>query len=211
VFTGIVERLGVLDAMAPRSGGMSLRVRHDPWDTRLVPGESVAVDGVCLTVTECDKSWFACDVLAETVARSTLSRKGLGSRLNLERALRAGDRFGGHLMTGHVDGTGEVASVRPAGEDRVLEVACSAEMLSGIVLKGSVGCDGVSLTVSDVGSSSFSAHLIPFTRTATTLGGVEVGARVNIELDLIGKYVRRQIQGAGKPLSVEDLARAGFV
>lgn len=214
MFTGLVEKVGTLAAVGRSAGGAVLTIRHDAWDTPLAVGESVAVQGACLTVARTAADGFSADVLDETLARTALGGKAPGARLNLERAMRLQDRLGGHLVTGHVDGTGTLAAVRPAGRDRVLEIECGAELLEGIVEKGSVALDGVSLTVVQVTDRSFSVHIIPHSWENTTLGALETGDGVNIETDLIGKYVVRYLAGRGRPsggLSLSDLERAGFV
>jgi riboflavin synthase len=211
VFTGIVQRIGVVEARLPRGGAAAIRIRHEPWGCAVERGESVAVAGVCLTVVAAGAGTFECDVLEETLAKTSLGRATARARVNLERALRAGDRIGGHFVTGHVDGTGEVVAVRPAGPDAVVEIRCAPSLLEGIVSKGSVACDGVSLTVAAVRDTSFEAHLAPLTRAETTLGALRPGDVVNIETDLIGKHVRRPPEPARRGLTLEDLHRAGLV
>jgi riboflavin synthase len=217
MFTGLIEKAGRLASLTTTDGGSVLHIGHEPWDTPLEKGESIAVQGVCLTVTACDRPGeFTCDVLDESVQRSNLGRKNPGARLNLERALRAGDRLGGHIVSGHVDGTGAVASVKPAGRDHVIRIECGTDLLEGIVKKGSVACDGISLTVSALGSSWFEVNIIPATWQTTSLNELRSGDIVNIETDMIGKFVRRYLQASQSPdtpsnLTMEHLERAGFV
>ncbi|MBN1556989.1 MAG: riboflavin synthase, partial [Lentisphaerae bacterium] len=156
---------------------------------------------------------FECDVLAETLARSSLGAKTAGAPVNLERALRVGDRVGGHFVAGHVDGTGRVAAVERAGSDWALRVVCDGMLTREMVPKGSVACDGVSLTVTALDADGFTVHVIPFTWTHTTLGRLGTGAAVNIETDMIGKYVRRMLARQGDAGGVDRalLERAGFV
>jgi len=212
VFTGIIERIGRLGGKKEQGGGYSLEIEHDPWDTPLVTGESVAVEGVCLTVVERHPGGFTCDVLAETMQRTSLGGMQPGSRLNLERALLAGDLLGGHVVSGHVDGTGRVAAVREIARDAVMRIACGSELMDGIVQRGSVACAGVGLTVSGLDADWFEVNLIPLTRKATTLGECKTGDEINVELDMIGKYVKRYAAGttANTGLSVDDLRRTGF-
>ncbi len=196
MFTGLIERVGQLERRDPRGTGARLVIRHAPWtDGPLAPGESVAVNGVCLTAADIRPDAFACDVLAETLRLTSLGRLGPGAPVNLERALRADGRFGGHLVSGHVDGVGRLARREPVGSDWRLVVAATPEILDGMVLKGSVSLDGVSLTLTEVTSVDFSVHIIPFTWTQTALSGCEIGAALNIETDMIGKYIRKWIPG----------------
>jgi riboflavin synthase len=191
---------------------VSFAIRHAPWDSPLEPGESVAVQGVCLTVTAAEAGEFACDALQETLRRTDLGAKRPGAPLNLERALRLQDRLGGHLVTGHVDGTGTLLARQASGRDWILEIGCGPELMAGIVPKGSITCNGVSLTVAELRRSSFTVHLIPHTWDHTSLRALEPGEAVNLETDLIGKYVARALRAArGEAgLTLDDLQRAGF-
>jgi riboflavin synthase len=177
-------------------------------------GESIAVQGACLTVETAQSGQFTCAVLRETLDVTNLGRKHVGARLNLERALAAGARFGGHIVSGHVDGTGNVTRIEKTGNDWVLEVECDPSLLHATVLKGSIACDGVSLTVSALSGRAFQANIIPFTFHHTSLGDLTRGDRVNIETDIIGKYARsRPADGPhDTPRITEDiLKRAGFL
>lgn len=215
MFTGIIQQIGELIALGGMTGA-SIRVRCSGWEDEIQIGESVAVQGVCLTVAETDGDTFRADMLEESLRRSNLGAKRAGDSLNLERSLRAGDRFGGHLVTGHVDTVGCVDRLRREGRDWVLGIACGPEAAGGIVQKGSVACDGVSLTVTSVAEARFEVHVIPFTWTHTTLHALRAGASVNIELDIVGKYARRSGQppGGGSvaegQVTRESLERAGF-
>ena len=229
MFTGLVEKIGSLDAIEKSGDSWVLTVGHDPWDTPLVAGESVAVQGACLTVLKPDVSdlrrnrtpfgdqprerQFVCNVLDETFARTNLASKPRGSALNLERALRFGDRLGGHLVAGHVDGVGQVVALDVEGSDRILRVRCDMALTTEIVLKGSVALDGVSLTVTAVGRETFETHIIPTTWSETTLGQLAVGSTLNIETDLLGKFIHKQLQQPAKEggLDWDDLARAGYL
>lgn len=211
MFTGLIQQVGSLAAMTGRGKGKRLAVRHSPWDTPLALGESVAVNGVCLTVAERGAGQFCCDVLEETLDKTGLGRKRPGDPLNLERALRVDDRLGGHMVTGHVDGVGTVTALDRKGDDWTLEVACDAGLLTGMVPKGSIAVDGVSLTLVELSAKTFSVHLIPHTWKNTALHALRKGGTVNLETDIIGKYVARHLANmdAGSGLTVEKL-RASF-
>jgi riboflavin synthase len=213
MFTGLIQRIGTLRSLDRVGEGGRISISHGPWDDPLEIGESVAVNGACLTVVEFDDTSFVCDVLEETLQRTTLGSKAVGSLLNLERALRVSDRLGGHIVAGHVDGTGAVAAVRQLERDRVLEVSCSGELLLEMVVKGSVACDGVSLTISGLSSSSFEVNVIPHTWNETALSDLLPGAVINIETDIIAKHVRRFLDpGSGtSSISMDKLRDAGFV
>jgi riboflavin synthase len=208
----LIEQVGTFDAIEGRGNGARFRIAHAPWPDAVAEGESIAVEGACLTVAACGPRHFTCDVLRETLDVTTLGGLARGARVNLERAVRAGGRFGGHFVSGHVDGVGDVVRFDPAGSDRVMEIACGGEMARGIVYKGSIAVNGISLTVSRAGPERFEVTIIPYTLTHTSLAGVRPGSRVNLELDMIGKYVREAVAERGRPgLGMDDLRRAGFV
>lgn len=194
MFTGLVEKVGRLVARGKETEGTRLTVEHEPWDLPLRPGESLAVQGVCLTVVAAEASQFFCHTLEETLARTTLGKLPIGSKVNLERALRVGDRLGGHWVTGHVDDVGWVQSLQRRGPDRVLRVACEAPLLADLVVKGCVACDGVSLTVTAVDEAAFEVHIIPYTWEHTSLRDLRTGSGVNVETDLVAKYVRQRMR-----------------
>ena len=212
MFTGLIQRVGSLAGMETRGVGQALVIRHPAWEQPLTVGESVAVQGVCLTVTGVRAGEFMCDVLEETLRKTNLRGKQAGAPLNLERALRADERMGGHIVTGHVDGTGRLINRSPSGADWILEVSCDVDLLAGIVPKGAVTCDGVSLTVADLRSGAFTVHIIPFTWANSALSACRVGDTINLETDILGKYVRRYLetQRAGAGLTLDDLQKAGF-
>jgi len=194
MFTGLVEAMGTVRTLArsPRGARLELDV---PFARELARGESVAVDGVCLTAL--DTGLAAFDVSLETIERTTLGSLRPGTKVNLERALRAGDRMGGHWVLGHADGTGRVASVGGLGDARRLDVEFPPEMGPLLVEKGSVAVDGVSLTVNGVDARTFHVAVIPETAARTTLGRKAAGDRVNLEGDVIGRYVLRALAGRG--------------
>ena len=192
MFTGIVQGLGKVAELTSLAGEFRLAVRPEfDWDGPLVLGESVSVSGACLTVSGLEREAFVAHVSAETVARTTLKTLRPGHRVNLERALRLSDRLGGHLVSGHVDGVGRILSLRRRDDSLVLTVGLEPELMPFIIEKGSVAVDGVSLTVNVVEAGSFTANLIPHTLQVTTLSFKQPSDPVNIETDLIGKYVAR--------------------
>jgi riboflavin synthase len=177
-------------ALERRDEGVRLRVRTELAE-ELAAGDSIAVNGVCLTAVERDGDCFAADVMPETLARSSLGPLAAGDEVNLELPLRVGDRLGGHVVQGHVDGTGTVKSVRANGFARVVRVVAAPDLLRYVVEKGSIAVDGVSLTVAEVDRDGFSVSLVPETLERTTLGGAEPGRKVNLEVDVIAKYVEK--------------------
>ena len=198
MFTGIVEELGEVVSVEHLAGAARLTVRGPRVTVDVAHGDSIAVNGVCLTVTAAGESAFTADVMAETLNRSALGALEPGSPVNLERSLRVGDRLGGHMVAGHVDGVGLVVS-RVAGDHwDVVRIAHPPGLRRYLVEKGSVAVDGVSLTVSALGGTPdepwFEVSLIPTTLAATTLGGLPAGGRVNLEADVIGKYVERMLR-----------------
>lgn len=204
MFTGIVEELGEVVAVEPGDGGdgdsARLTVRGEIVTTDARHGDSIAVNGVCLTVTSVDGAVFTADVMKETLDRSCLGALRPGSRVNLERAVRAGQRLGGHIVQGHVDGTGAILSREPGGTGPVknwetVRISLPAGLARYIVEKGSVAVDGVSLTVVEAAADWFSVSLIPTTLDLTTLGGKRPGDPVNIEVDVVAKYVEKLTAG----------------
>ena len=186
MFTGLVAGTGTVRSL--RDGRL---VVDTPLAAELAAGDSIAVNGVCLTALEPSAEGFAADVMPETLRRSSLGPLGAGDDVNLELALRAGDRLGGHMVQGHVDGTGTVEDVREEGFSRVVRVAAPADLLRYVVEKGSIAVDGVSLTVSAVDDDAFEVSLIPETLERTTLGSAAPGRAVNLEVDLLAKYVEK--------------------
>jgi riboflavin synthase len=189
VFTGLVEEAGRVAEVVPGAAGARLVVAAEAVLDGLRVGDSVAVNGACLTAVEVGDARFAVDCVAETLRRTALGGLAAGDRVNLERPMRLGDRLDGHLVQGHVDGVGTVRAARPEGESAVLEIAAPAALLRYVVEKGSVAVDGVSLTVAARLDDAFTVALIPHTMALTTLGPGAVGRAVNLEVDVVAKYV----------------------
>jgi riboflavin synthase len=191
VFTGIIEELGVVEGLEDQGDAVRLTVRgaHVTVDARL--GDSIAVNGCCLTVAERDGETFTADVMRETLDKTSLGALAPGSRVNLERAVTPTTRLGGHIVQGHVDGTGSVVRRAPSEHWEVVEISLPAELSRYLVAKGSISVDGISLTVVDVHEDSFTVSLIPETLSRTTLGAKEPGEPVNLEVDVVAKYVER--------------------
>lgn len=210
MFTGLVQRIGTLKRIS-RASGLVLEIAADsPWVKPLEEGESVAVNGVCLTVVRCDHSRFTADVLKETESRTGLADLVPGDKVNLERALRAGDAMGGHIVQGHVDCRGEIIAKLPKGRDFQLRVKCGRVLAAQSVLKGSITIDGVSLTISALGDDWIGVDLIPTTAADTTLGAKRIGDKVNLEGDIVGKYIAKAAEQKSV-LTEEALVRAGFI
>lgn len=190
MFTGLIEAVGTVRTLEPVGRGARLVVEA-PFAAELDEGESVAVDGACLTVEGREAGAFRSTVVQTTIDRTTLGGFGPGRRVNLERALRAGDRMGGHFVQGHVDGVGEVVALERAGTSVLLRVRLPAEVARTTVARGSLAVDGVSLTVSDLDGETAEMVLVPHTREQTALDRLEPGATVNLEADLLGRYVAR--------------------
>ena len=195
MFTGIVEELGCLTALdrLERAARLTLKAPGVASDAR--PGDSIAVNGVCLTVVEATGAGFTADVMAETLDRSSLGRLGAGDPVNLERAATLSTRLGGHLVQGHVDGVGTVLERRPDTHWEVVRIALPAGLGRYVVEKGSIAVDGVSLTVTEVTPDHFEVSLIPTTLAQTTLGTRLPGAEVNLEVDVVAKYVEKLVAG----------------
>jgi riboflavin synthase len=193
VFTGIVQELGRIEQIGRTADGVTITVAAR-LAAELCDGDSVAVNGVCLTATPDGRGRFRADVMNETLARTSLGDVALGTPVNLELPLRPSDRLSGHIVQGHVDGLGTVVSVSDEGFARVVEIEAPQQMLRYVVVKGSITIDGVSLTVAGMGDGSFTVSLIPETLKRTTLGHLATGARVNLEVDVLAKYVERLLE-----------------
>jgi riboflavin synthase len=199
MFTGLVEDVGTVVRADRRSDALVIAVRpaHMP-PAELKLGESVSHDGVCLTVTDVGRESYTVLAGAETLARTTLGDLRIGAKLNLERALRAGDRLGGHMVAGHVDGIGEITARRDGGANVVYVIRATRALLRYVVEKGSIAVDGISLTVNRADDETFDLAIIPHTLAATTIGDKHPGRRVNLEVDVIGKYVEKLLGGYGE-------------
>jgi riboflavin synthase len=195
MFTGLVEILARVESVTPDGSGGCALTLSDAIAPQLTIGESVAVNGTCLTVVEHDDHSFRFECGPETLQRTNLGALKPGDRVNIERALKFGDQLGGHIVTGHIDGLGQISRRESQGEFETVWFAAPSELARQIVAKGSIAVDGISLTVVDVTSDSFSAMLIPHTLANTTLGFKSVGDFVNLETDILAKYVERQLQG----------------
>ena len=212
MFTGIIEEVGHVN----RIGGGSLVIDCHKVLEDVQLGDSIAVNGVCLTVTHFDKSSFTADVMPETVRRTSLAELKKGSPVNLERALTLASRLGGHIVSGHIDGTGEIVKFADEGNAILMTISAGPELLRYIVEKGSVALDGISLTVAKVTDSDFTVSLIPHTREVTNLGSKKTGSPINIETDVLGKYVEKMLQGQREPqqsqstLTLDFLRENGF-
>lgn len=198
MFTGIVEETGALVAITPSERSIQLVVTTEICAKGTRIGDSIAVNGCCLTVTRISsvkgKRRFHFDLLRETWNRTSLSTAALGTRVNLERALAAGGRLGGHFVTGHIDGTGTITKWERQGADHILEISAPKEIRPYLVTKGSIAVDGISLTIAAVTRSGFRLWIIPHTYKVTALSQRQVGDPVNLEADLLGKYVRQMLQ-----------------
>jgi len=209
MFTGLIQRVGEVRRTQSRGPGKILEIGlSEPWGD-LVVGESIAVDGVCLTVTEFSERYFHVDVSFETLARSTLGAVVAGRQVNLERALRLSDRLGGHLVAGHVDTVATLRSFRDSGGFRELTVDAPRQVMHQVASKGSVAVDGVSLTVNNVSGDGFQLAVIPHTLAGTTLDGWRPGRKINLETDLVAKYLERLALRAGSTQRIDEWLGAG--
>jgi len=194
MFTGIIEELGEVTAFEAQDDAARITVRAPLAVSDAHHGDSISVSGVCLTVIDQGPDWFTADVMAQTLAMSTLAAASAGTAVNIERAASVGDRLGGHIVQGHIDGTSTVISVTDGSAWRVLRFSLNPHVAPLVVDKGSIAIDGTSLTVSTVGDDWFEVSLIPETLTATTLGSLKPGHRVNLETDILARHVARMMQ-----------------
>lgn len=212
MFTGIVEDIGTICGVRHGARSRVLEVSHSFDDLHL--GDSVSVDGVCLTVSDLSRGKFTADVMDETLLRSTLGGLGVGNRVNMERALAVGGRFGGHIVSGHVDGTGSISIIKPSENAIMYHIAASSDVLRYIVKKGSVAIDGISLTVVYVNDTNLGVSVIPHTAKFTTLADKHVGSSVNLECDVLGKYVEKLLIRKPEPpresINIDFLTKHGF-
>lgn len=204
MFTGIIEEVGRLKSLD--GGRIEISCTKILSDMKI--GDSIAVNGICLTVVDFGENFFAADVMPETFRKTSLADKNF----NLERALKLGDRFGGHIVSGHIDGVGKILSIRPEGNALLIDVAAENFLLRQIAPKGSVALDGISLTVVNVGSENFSVSMIPHTRAVTNFKNKRVGSHVNIETDVLAKYVDRLLNfNASTTITKDFLSANGFI
>lgn len=206
LFTGIIEELGTIRKIG--GGSLTIAARTVLTDARI--GDSIAVNGVCLTITRFDAGSFTADVMPETVRRTSFDGLHPGAVVNLERAVAVGTRLGGHIVSGHIDGTGDVTAIEREGNAVLITVAAAPNLLRGIVEKGSVALEGISLTVAAVDDQTFTVSLIPHTLEVTNLHTKKKGSRVNIETDVIGKYVERLLRMPGSSEQVEPQTETGL-
>ncbi|MBB4826011.1 riboflavin synthase [Sporosarcina luteola] len=216
MFTGIIEEIGVLKEVKHGSRSMQLAISCEKVLEDVDQGDSIAVDGVCLTVIEFTSTYFRADVMPETFISTTLSAMKPGSQVNLERAMPANGRFGGHFVSGHVDQVGEIVSIRPASNALYVEIRTQRELLPYMMEKCSVAIDGTSLTIFKVTEDTFTISLIPVTQKDSQIGRKKVGAKVNIECDILVKYMDRLIfkrhdESPEGGLSMDVLAANGFL
>lgn len=212
MFAGIVRGKGRVLEQADRGGDRALGIGLEGLDLGdVAPGQSIAVNGVCLTVTTCREDGFSADVSAETLSVTTLGRLAPGDPVNLEPSLRLGDPIDGHLVYGHVDGVGRIVSLRDDARSLRVAIEAPPALSRYIAPKGSVAVDGVSLTVNAVAGSRFDVNIIPHTRDATIIAGYAAGTPVNIEVDMIARYLERLSRNAGPGIGIETLERHGFV
>lgn len=214
MFTGIIEEVGKVSKIHKQGEFAVLTITGKRIFDDMKLGDSIAVNGVCLTVTEFGSNHFSADVMSETLNRTSLGDLQPNSPVNLERAMAANGRFGGHIVSGHIDGTGEISEITPAHNSTWYRIKTSPKLLRYIIEKGSITIDGISLTVVDVDQESFRVSIIPHTLAETNLGTKKIGSIVNLENDIIGKYVEQLLSKGGEQptstLSREFLAKAGF-
>jgi riboflavin synthase len=191
MFTGLIETQGVVTHIQKVSGGAQIQVYAPEFGRDMALGDSIAVDGACLTVSQFQRGAFVADVSDETLSKSTLGSLHQSAKVNLERAVRLSDRLGGHMVTGHVDGVGRLLLRHVAGNSTVYQFQVPPSLMEYIVPKGSIAIDGISLTVAQIRGESFAAAVVPHTESVTTLKDKPIGAPVNIEIDIMAKYVKR--------------------
>lgn len=197
MFTGIVEEVGIVSSVQNQGDSTRLSIAAERVLSDVHPGDSIAVNGVCLTVTDPGRGEFSADVMQETLDRSSLGQLEVGTAVNLERAMRADGRFGGHIVQGHVDGVATITEITPSENWTVMNFSGSPELCRYLVTKGSITLDGVSLTLVQAANDTFGVSLIPTTLRETTLGGKAVGDTVNVEVDVLAKYVEKMLGSTG--------------
>jgi riboflavin synthase len=219
MFTGIIEEIGKVARIGHKLDSISLTIKAKKVTGDLKEGDSIAINGACLTAVECMSDAFTVEVSPETLARSTLGKLQIGEAVNLERALKVGDRLGGHQVMGHIDGTGKIIALDKKGEFLDLTIQAPPDIMRYIIPKGSIAVDGISLTIASCKKDIIQVAVIPYTTKMTTLGQKQVGSEVNLEVDLIGKYIERfligiqeyQISDISKEIDKQFLAEHGFL
>jgi len=212
MFTGIVEDIGTIAAIRKLLGRWEISVRTSIDPAGIIEGDSISVDGVCLTVIRMEGDIFGADASLETLKLTTLKDKAPGNLVNLERAMRTDSRFGGHMVMGHVDGIGRVARVSGEGDSLRFEIEVPRDMGRYIVKKGSIAIDGISLTVNEQRDNRFVLNIIPYSSLRTTIGSKTAGDQVNVEVDIIGRYVERFLEGEGKSgTDLDFLYKYGYI
>jgi len=212
MFTGIIEDVGSIAAIRKLTGRWEFVVRTGLNCREISEGDSIAVDGVCLTAVRIEEDAFAADASLETLTATTLKDKSTNDRVNLERAMRADSRFGGHMVMGHVDAIGHVSDIGRSGDSIRLEIEIPKEITSYVVRKGSVAIDGISLTVNDQHDSRFTLNVIPFSSSKTTIGSKHLGEQVNVETDIVARYVEKFVKsGNNQGLDLDFLYQYGYI
>ncbi len=213
MFTGLIEELGRVEKIRRKGTSLRLSVRASTVLEDINVGASIAVNGTCLTVTDFSRESFSVDIVPETLERTVLCGLKVGEKVNLERAIKAGERLGGHLVSGHIDGTGSIEERKTQGGNLILRIGISRALSKYMIPRGSIAVDGISLTIAEYGQDSFTVAVIPHTSRATTLGFKTRGSKVNIEVDSLGKYVERlmNFQGIKKAgITIDSLIEQGF-
>jgi riboflavin synthase len=212
MFTGIIEDVGTIIGIDKSGGKWEFHVKSALLPPPVAEGDSVAIDGVCLTATKIRGDVFSADASLETLSLTTLKEKKAGERINVERAMRSDGRFGGHMVMGHVDGMGTITGMKKEGDSIRLEVEVEADLSRYIVKKGSIAIDGISLTVNEQRDNIFFVNIIPYTASRATIGGKNLRDRVNIETDIVGKYIERFIvKGQRKGIDLNFLYSYGYI
>jgi riboflavin synthase len=210
MFTGIIEEIGTIKTIQHGAKSAVIEIRASKVLEKTLLGDSISTNGVCLTVVEQTADSFRVEAMNETLARTNLGSLKQGARVNLERALAMGDRLGGHMVSGHIDGTGVIQALRQDDIAWWVQISCDDKLMRYIIEKGSIAIDGISLTVATVQTNSFEVSIIPHTKDHTTLLAKSVGDSVNLENDLVGKYIERFTMGHTNSLSLEELAKKGY-
>lgn len=211
MFTGLIETQGIITRVERANGGAQMEVYAPEFGRDMAIGDSIAVDGACLTIANFARGAFVADVSEETLGKTTLGGAHQGAKVNLERALRLSDRLGGHMVTGHIEGVGRLLMRHPSGNSTIYQFQVPFELMDYIVPKGSVAIDGISLTVAQIHGDSFAAAVVPHTEAVTTLKDKAIGSSVNVEVDVMAKYVKRFVDlYAGSGESAPSAPRRGL-